>query len=250
MEAGFKSLFTQKWSTYFPDAPLPISLYYADHEEHAFSMQPHEGGHCLIKELARVRAGESLSFEGQAIGCFGGRYYVGFSEHLRPDFNFFLSCGIPGQLEGERYKATPALVDEQMRQHPSFKAPSKMIVFKRWDKLEEDDQPQVVIFFESPDVISGLFALANFDAHGNQSVIAPAASGCASTIQYPMNELKSVEPRGILGMFDVSARPWVPPGELTLALPWPKFTRMVANMDESFLITEAWQRLRSRLPQV
>lgn len=27
-----------------------------------------------------------------------------------PNFEYFLSCGIPGKLEGERYKKTPELV--------------------------------------------------------------------------------------------------------------------------------------------
>ncbi len=250
MDAEFKALFMQKWEAYFPAAPLPICFYYADHEEHAFAMQPNEGGGCLIKELARVRAGESLSFDGPAIGCFGGRYYTGFSQHLRPNFKYFLSCGIPGQMEGERYKATPELVEEQMQQHPKFKAPQKLIVFKRWDQLEDGDQPQVVIFFARPDVLSGLAVLANFDEHGNQSVLAPFGSGCASIIQYPIVESETDHPHAILGMFDVSARPWVPAGELTLAIPWQKFTRMVANMDGSFLITESWQRLRARFGEL
>ncbi len=48
-------------------------------------------------------------------------------------------------------------------------------------------------------------------------------------------------------MFDVSARPCVPAGVLTFAVPWPKFTRMVANMDESFLITSSWAKVQARL---
>ena len=30
--------------------------------------------------------------------------YLGFSEKVRPNFEFFLSCGIQGKFEGERYK--------------------------------------------------------------------------------------------------------------------------------------------------
>jgi len=29
-----------------------------------------------------------------------------------PHFEYFLSCGIPGKLEGERYKKSPELVKE------------------------------------------------------------------------------------------------------------------------------------------
>jgi len=46
---------------------------------------------------------------------------------------------------------------------PPFTAPAPFVVFKRWDKLAESDRPDVVIFFARPDVLSGLFTLANYD---------------------------------------------------------------------------------------
>ena len=247
MQSGFKELFIEKWVRYFPSAPLPITFYYADQEENALEMQPYKGGHCLIRELDRVREGESLSFEGRAVGCMGGRHFLGFTQHLRPDFRYFLSCGIPGKMEGERYKATPELVDERLRDEPPFIAPAKKIVFKRWDKLAESDEPQVVIFFARPDVLSGLSVLAIFDEHGSNGVIMPFGSGCSSIVTLPLSELASDHPSAILGMFDVSARPWVPQDELTLAIPFTKFVGMVGNMDESFLITESWRKVKSRI---
>ena len=99
-----------------------------------------------------------------------------------PDFEYFLSCGIPGKLEGERYKKTPEMVKETMEDWPVFKAPARFIVFKRWDKLEEADNPEVVISFAKPDVLSGLFTLASFDEVGQDLVIAPFGSGCSSIV--------------------------------------------------------------------
>lgn len=247
MQPEIQQRFMCKWEKYFPGAAFPICFYYTDHEDQVIAMQPYSGGHCLIKELERVRLGENLSFEKEAVMCGGGKYYLGFADKLRPNFPAFLSCGIPGKLEGERYKASPELVEEQMRTQAHLSAPARQIVFKRWDNLDETDQPLVVIFFASVDVTAGLFTLANFDAHGNRAVFAPAVSGCSSIIQSPMQELQSGQPRAILGMFDITARPWVPVGELTLAIPWPKFTRMLDNMDESFLATHAWDTLRARL---
>ncbi len=48
-------------------------------------------------------------------------------------------------------------------------------------------------------------------------------------------------------MFDVSARPCVPAGTLSFTAPLPLFERMVANMDERFLITESWDKVRKRI---
>jgi hypothetical protein len=48
-------------------------------------------------------------------------------------------------------------------------------------------------------------------------------------------------------MFDVSARPFVPKEMLTLAVPMNKFERMIENMDESFLITPSWDKVKKRI---
>ena len=53
--------------------------------------------------------------------------------------------------------------------------------------------------------------------------------------------------RSVLGMFDVSARPWVQKDLLSFAVPMNKFARMVDNMEESFLITPSWARVRARI---
>jgi hypothetical protein len=48
-------------------------------------------------------------------------------------------------------------------------------------------------------------------------------------------------------MFDVSARPFVPERVLSFAAPMAKFARMVDDMEESFLITGSWAKVRSRI---
>ena len=90
-----------------------------------------------------------------------------------PNFEYFLSCGIPGKLEGERYKKTPELVRSWVAQTPKFQAPRTFLVFKRWDQLEDAEEPEVVIFFAQLEVLSGLFTLANFDVADPNGVFTP-----------------------------------------------------------------------------
>ena len=127
-----------------------------------------------------------------------------------------------------------------------FKAPAKNIVFKRWDLLETDDEPEVVIFFAKPDVLSALFTLANFDELENK-VYTPFGAGCSSIVQNPYLEKEQDSPRCVIGMFDISARPFVEKDVLTFATPMKKFQTMVANMDESFLITRSWEKVKKRI---
>ncbi len=247
MQAGFKQQFTGKWEKYFPAAQLPVCFYYTDLPVGAGTVPPLPGGHCFIHELERVRQGESLVFTGSDIGCAGGRHFLGFARNLRPNFNYFLSCGIPGEMDGERYKKSPELVAKMRAQFPPMVAPARQVVFKRWDRLDEENIPQVVIFFAGADVMSGLFALANFDESDPQAVIAPFGSGCSTIVQQPYRELEAAHPRAVLGMFDVTARPWVAAHEMTLAVPWPKFVCMVDNMDKSFLTRGDWARVKARI---
>jgi uncharacterized protein (DUF169 family) len=239
--------FIDRWETYFPGAELPIVFSYSDEEAPRDKESTETDTHCLICDLAPVRKGATRWFSEETIRCSGGRRYLGFDTELRPNFAHFLSCGIPGELEGERYKRSPSLVEDYLEGQPDFEAPRRAILFKRWDALDETDSPEVVIFLATPDVLSGLFTLANFDEIDPQAVITPFGSGCSSIVYHPYKELDSDHPRAVLGMFDVSARPCVPPNVLSFAVPWPKFTRMVDQMDESFLITDSWRKVRSRL---
>jgi uncharacterized protein (DUF169 family) len=247
MDIERKKKFIGLWKTYFGESELPMTFYYTDQEGGAEVVKPASGRQCFIGALAKVRKGQSLCFDVNAIGCFGGKRYLGFSEKIMPRFEYFLSCGIPGKLEGERYKKSPELVKEMMKKMPLFKAPARFIVFKRWDMLEAADEPAVVIFFARPDVLSGLFTLANYDEVEQHGVIAPFGAGCSTIVMYPYLESDSQRPRAVLGMFDVSARPFVPKEVLTFAVSMNKFDRMIDNMDESFLITPSWEKVRKRI---
>lgn len=105
----------------------------------------------------------------------------------------------------------------------------------------------MVIFLAHPDVLSGLFTLTGFEESDPDGVICPFSAGCGSIVMYPYLEKDRKRPRGVLGMFDVSARPFVPRDQLSFAVPMKKFTRMVDDMDESFLITRSWERISKRI---
>jgi len=248
MDTKRKEEFIKLWQKYFSEAELPIVFYYTNELGHADMVKPSLEEHrCLFADLSEVRQGRSLCFDATSIGCFGGKRYLGFSNEVMSNFEYFLSYGIAGKLEGERYKKSPELVKETMKKLPEFKAPGRFIVFKRWDMLGERDEPEVVVFFARPDVLSGLFTLANFDESEPNAVCAPFAAGCGSIVQYPYLERASKRPRAVLGMFDVSARPFVPKDVLSFSVSIGKFVRMIENMEESFLITRSWAKVKQRM---
>jgi uncharacterized protein (DUF169 family) len=250
MNSQAKERFIRLWRKYFDGAELPVTFWYSDTSELKAIrpvVKPPEGHHCVIADIAKVRRGKTLAFDAESFGCGGGQLYFGFRSAPMPDFEYFLSTGIPGKMEGERYKKSPELVREVVANRPTFTAPGRYAVFKRWDVLSESDHPEAVIFFAYPDVLSGVFTLFNFDESEFDRIICPFAAGCSSIVQYPYLENESERPRAILGMFDVSARPCVPMNVLSLAVPMKRFERMIDNMEESFLITASWSKVRRRI---
>jgi uncharacterized protein (DUF169 family) len=246
MDLQLKDHFLHQWQKYFAEAELPLTFYSSDKPANAEIAEKAEKWNCFIGELAKVRNGRSIAFGNAAIGCGGGKRYLGFSNESRPGFEYFLSCGNE-ETEGERYLQSPELVKAFIENTPWIPAASEYLVFKRWDQLTETDQPEVVIFFASPDVLSGLFTLAGFDRDYHHGAITPFGAGCASIVQYPLAESRHEKPRAVIGMFDVSARPWVPPNVLTFAVPFKRFVEMVSYMDESFLITKSWEKVKRRI---
>lgn len=246
MDMELKKQFLTRWEKYFPGAELPLAFFYTNIKPEGL-VEPPPHWRCMICDLARARKGAPLAFHKESFGCSGGCRYSGFTTELRDNFRYFLSTGIPGEMEGERYKKSPELVDEVMALQTMTPAPSEYIVFKHWDQVELKEEPIAVIFFAPPDVLSGLFTLANFAQSDPNGVFVPFSAGCASIIEYPRKENESDNPRAVLGMMDVSARPCVSEGLLTFSVPMKKFVSMVGDMDESFLTTNAWVRVRKRI---
>lgn len=251
MDKEARDRFTELWERYFPGAGLPVTFELINEDEErkdAERVPPGKNWRCLVCDMAKVRRGRSLIIGPDSITCTGGRYYTGYDRERFPDFRYFLSCGKPGVVKGERYKIDPETVDEIMKDKRHVPAVGKNYLFKRWDRLINEDRPDVVIFFAGGEILSGLFTLANFDQTDPcGGVICPFGSGCSTIIYFPWFERQSESPRAVLGMFDPSARPCVPTDELSFAVPFNKFEKMAGYMEESFLTTPAWDKVKRKI---
>ena len=103
MDTQFNEFFVSRWWKYFAGAELPITYFYTNQVRDEDLNETVNEHRCLIGNLNRVRQGFTFIYQAKMTGCPGGKRYTGFSQKLRPNFEYFLSCGIPGKLEGERF---------------------------------------------------------------------------------------------------------------------------------------------------
>lgn len=247
MDLILRDRFTTLWQKYFPGAELPLALEFRAGPGTNKKVPPPDGWRCIICQIGQARNGTPLAFDGQSVTCRGGLMYTGYSCERPQAFRYFLSGGKEGVVEGERYKQTPEIVDAWEKLIPFFDAKGKNLLFTRWDQLTESDNPAVIIFFARPEVMSGLFTLANFDRADPNGVICPMGAGCSSIVYYPWQELQKEDPKVILGMFDPSARKCVPVDVMTIAFPMKKFEKVIGFMEESFLITKTWETVKKKI---
>ena len=227
-------------------AEYPVLFRYTDSLPED-TLLPQEGKHvCVFALLEKTRAeGRPVALSASRYGCAGGGYYLGFLDAPREGIEYFLSCGIPGKMEGERYIKTPELARAKFAQMPVRPASGRYGLFTRADKPHFMEEPEIVIFFAAPDHLAGLHFLACYDREGD-AVTAPFSSGCGAFVAFPLAEAERPEPRAVMGLFDPSARPYVQANLLTFALPYSLFSRMAGNIPESFLGTKTWETIRKR----
>lgn len=225
----------------------PLGIYYTNDKPEGVT--PKEGVQgCMIGLLQNARKkGKIVYFDKNHFGCPGGAYYMGFFESPRPNIEYFLSCGIPGEMEGERYIKTPERAREYFARMIPRRAPATYCVFKPIDQFGAGADPEIVVFFVTPDILSGLFTLVNYALERTDAVHTPFGSGCGAILTYPLKEVVREQPRAVLGMFDVSARPMVEKDILTLAMPYSVFLKILENVSGSFLETESWEKVHQRI---
>lgn len=107
--------------------------------------------------------------------------------------------------------------------------------------------PEVVIFLVAADQLSDLTVHANYARPSSSSVVILFVAGCFSLARYPLSELASPEPRGVIGLTDISARVvmkrLLKGCLLSFSMPYPLFTEMEENVHESFFSRSSWREL-------
>ncbi|HEY6096873.1 MAG TPA: DUF169 domain-containing protein, partial [Candidatus Deferrimicrobium sp.] len=129
----------------------PVLFRYVDDLPKGTLLPPEGARTCLFALLAKTRAdGRPVALSAAHHGCGGGGYYLGFLETPREGIDHFLSCGIPGKMDGERYLKTPELVRARLAQAPVRPATGKYALFTRADGPPHGETPEAVIFFADP----------------------------------------------------------------------------------------------------
>lgn len=198
---------------------------------------------CFFKGMEAVRKGNPISLSIDTISCGGGKFYTGFTEMPERIPNFV-------SLK-EKYKKTPEMFVEFVENLGVPLNNQKYLNFASIEKIESFDKIEGLLFFATPDILSGLTAWAYFDNNSEDTVTSMFGSGCSAVVTNAIIENKRSGRRTFIGLFDPSVRPYVEANILSFVIPISRFNEMYHTMRECSLFdTHAWSKIRNRINEV
>lgn len=216
-------------------APLPIAFWYDDTAANPESRVPR----CMIGAIRKVCNGNKLTLTSENVQCPGGALYAAFRP-MPDQIAFFVS-------QIERYKQTPEQMYAYVESLGIEMTDKPYLNFVCVDQLVSWEGVEAVVFFATPDILSGLCTWAFFDNDAEDAIVTKFASGCAAVITFASVENRKGGRSCFLGMFDPSARPLVPKNELSFAIPMSRFKEMLTTMPDSALYQKAFSVVRRRI---
>ena len=217
------------------NVPLPVAFGYSDKAVTEVRKIPR----CMIGAIRKVCDGEPLTLSADNVLCGGGGLYTAFTP--MPDrVPVFVS-------ETERYKQTKEQVKEYIDRLGIRLSEKPYLNFVRMDHIDNLDEVEGILFFATPDVLSGLCSWAFYDNNDDDTVCTRFASGCCSIVTFAAKENAKGGRRCFIGLLDPSARPLVPKDELTFTIPACRFKEMMNTMGQSALFQKAYSIVRKRI---
>ena len=195
-------------------------------------------GGCFFKGLQSAREGQPVSLSVDVIGCGGGKLYTGFSD---------MPERVPGFVSlKEKYKKTPEMVVDYVNRLGMERAVKPYLNFVRIDKADSFDGVEGILFYATPDMLSGLCGWAFYDSNEPDAVVSRFGSGCSTVVSMTVVENAKHGHRCFIGLFDPSVRPWVGKNELSFTIPYCRFMTMTGTMKDCFLFdSHAWEKVNN-----
>jgi hypothetical protein len=203
---------------------------------------------CVMGHVLRARRlCKAACFSAEEFGCPGCAFWLGFTKPQTETIIHYVSSGIPGHMEGERYINSPDALRKIFTDIDPVPAAGKYCVAKPMSLFSGDEKPELVTFFARPETLSGLHQLAAFVTNNPEVVASPWGAACTTMITWPYRDLAKGEERAVLGGWDPSARKFFGTDELTFTVPYTMYANMIERYGDSFLTTDTWAGVQKKI---
>ncbi len=204
---------------------------------------------CVMGNIWLARKKRRAAFiSTEEYGCPGGVFYCSMMKPYLRFIEHYVTTGFEGTpIHGERYLPSPEAMRNFLDKVDPRKAPAKYCIFKPLSSFSDGEEPEFVIFFARPEVLTGLFVQTTFTTGEVNSVVSPFGAGCTNIIAWPLFYKEQGMEKAVLGGFDPSARKYMKTDELTFTVPLSLYKKMLKALPDSmFNVNETWEGVRKK----
>lgn len=205
-----------------------------------------KGSGCVANMIYNSAKGKIFAFDKNTTGLPCSAFYLGYTDWIFEGIEQFLSNECAWGREPERFIKTPELAKKFVESYLRKPHRKGAIVFKPLEFFADDEKPKLVIFFVNADQASALQYLISFEAPREERIITRFASACMSVFTVPIEYAEKGEKKAVWGFHDISQRRKIPKEIMSMTLTYPLFEEICGNIEESFLLTEQWEKLKRR----
>jgi uncharacterized protein (DUF169 family) len=226
---------------------FPVGIYFSDeYPKDAINIEKKFDG-CIVPLIFSSANGKTIAFSKNNVGRDCAAFFLGYKDWIFKGVEGFLSDGIIFGKGGERFVKTKKQAKTFLESFKPKIINNRVTIFKPLKEFEGDECPEIVIFFVNPDELSGLVYLLHYNSPDKDNLIITGFhSGCGSVLTLPMRNKNEGKIKAVMGMHDISVRSKLPKDILTLAMPIELVSDIYNEMDNSFIITDNWKKIKER----
>jgi uncharacterized protein (DUF169 family) len=226
---------------------FPIGILFSDRMPDNAKKFMKKGAGCIVPLIFSSAKGDIVAIDKDSTGWDCSAFYLGYQDWIFEGIECFLADGVVFGRNGERFIKTKSQAKEYVKSFKPKELNTRVTIFKPLEKFTDEEDPEVVLFFVTPDELSGLVFLLHYNSPDKDDVvISRFLSGCGSIVTMPMKYRVEGTKKAVMGMFDISARLRLPKDILTLAMPVDLLIDMYKEIDKSFIITDNWKNIKER----
>lgn len=207
-------------------------------------------GHCAIPSLLVkcARTGKKCAADRAHIFCHGALSGFGFGGIPSRQRSAWSASVVPEDKRegshhkgsGQSYFRTPEIAMVQLDGIRDYGDGRDAIVFQDLDEAEAEGRPiEVVVFLADPARLTALQQLAAYSkTTPGPAAIMPFGHACQQVYAIPRAEGEGDDLHAVVGMTDMYARRFVDRDQLSFAVPYKLYQRMMDDIDGSFLQKE------------
>ena len=218
----------------------PVAIYRSQKVSDRYERVAKE--HCVVRSffLPALKEGRSI-YGGKKDLCCGGPM-SGFC--ISDDEKRMFLADAYSRMNGY-FDSPERVINNYLNVLPVPFTRDDYIVFEPLSKaLDNDIEPEVVVFLVDPLHLSALMVLAGYSRKSDDSPVEMRyALGCENLYLMPILENMKENPKCIIGLTEFSVRRFIDPDKFSFSIPYRLYKKMDEEASKSFLSLGRWNDL-------